>query len=102
MTRPTSPTAPTSAPPRRRRTARPGDRLSRLVAWWDRHQVPLYLAAILAGALLGLAVPWAAPALGASVTPVLALLLFATFLAVPSSTWHGRSPVPVSWSPCSW
>ncbi|MCM3847017.1 arsenic resistance protein [Pseudonocardia sp. DR1-2] len=57
--------------------------MSRLVAWWDRHQVALYLAAILAGALLGLLAPRVAPALAASVTPLLALLLFATFLAVP-------------------
>ncbi|MFI7131804.1 arsenic resistance protein [Nonomuraea sp. NPDC050153] len=54
-----------------------------VVAWWDKHQIPLYLAAIVAGALAGPAAPQAAPALEHAINPVLALLLFATFLAVP-------------------
>ncbi|WP_045743660.1 arsenic resistance protein [Actinoplanes rectilineatus] len=49
----------------------------------ERRQIPLYLVAIAAGAVTGLVVPQAAPALGHAVTPVLALLLFATFLGVP-------------------
>ncbi|MEU1734189.1 bile acid:sodium symporter [Streptosporangium sp. NPDC020145] len=56
---------------------------SRVLAWWDKHQIPLYLAAIAVGALAGLAAPQAAPGLEAAINPVLALLLFATFLAVP-------------------
>ncbi|KQQ41878.1 bile acid:sodium symporter [Nocardioides sp. Leaf307] len=54
-----------------------------LVAWWDSHQVALYLVAILGGALLGLAAPRAAPSLENAINPALALLLFATFLGVP-------------------
>ncbi|WP_245155144.1 bile acid:sodium symporter [Nocardioides sp. 1609] len=56
---------------------------ARVVAWWDRHQVPLFVAAIGAGVLAGLLAPAAAPTLERSINPVLALLLFATFLAVP-------------------
>ncbi|GII77473.1 arsenic resistance protein [Sphaerisporangium rufum] len=57
--------------------------MSRAVEWWDEHQVPLYLAAIASGAVIGLAAPRFAPALERTINPVLALLLFATFLAVP-------------------
>ncbi|MBI9113730.1 arsenic resistance protein [Sanguibacter suaedae] len=55
----------------------------RVVEWWDRSQVPLYLASIALGAVAGLAGPGLAPALGHAITPALALLLFATFLGVP-------------------
>jgi ACR3 family arsenite efflux pump ArsB len=54
----------------------------RVTLWLSRHQVLLYLAAIVAAVVVGLVVP-AARALDALVTPVLALLLLATFLAVP-------------------
>lgn len=61
--------------------------LDRAVVWWDRRQVPLYLAAILLGAVVGLAAPGIspglAPALEHAIEPVLILLLFATFLGVP-------------------
>lgn len=60
-----------SAPPRRA-----------LVAALERHQVALYLAGIAAGAVVGWAVP-GADAWAVLVEPVLALLLLATFLAVP-------------------
>ena len=50
--------------------------------WAERHQVVLYLAAIALAVLVGWTVPTAS-VLGVAVTPVLALLLFATFLAVP-------------------
>ncbi|MFC6259280.1 arsenic resistance protein, partial [Kocuria oceani] len=50
--------------------------------WVERHQVAVYLGAIAAAVLVGWAVP-GAPALAPAVTPVLGLLLFATFLAVP-------------------
>ncbi|MEV6344293.1 arsenic resistance protein [Actinoplanes sp. NPDC051851] len=53
------------------------------VEWWDRRQIPLYLAAIAVGAVVGLAAPGAAPALEHAINPVLGLLLFATFLGVP-------------------
>ncbi|MFF4418394.1 bile acid:sodium symporter [Streptosporangium sp. NPDC001559] len=57
--------------------------MSRAVEWWDRRQILLYLAAIAAGAFAGLTAPRIAPALEHAINPVLALLLFATFLAVP-------------------
>lgn len=57
--------------------------MNRLVSWWDTHQITLYLAAIAAGATLGLAAPGLAPTLEHSIEPVLMLLLFATFLSVP-------------------
>ena len=62
---------------------RPPDRLRSIVEWWDEYQVPLYLAAIVLGAFVGLAAPGAAPTLEHSINPVLAMLLFATFLDVP-------------------
>jgi len=49
----------------------------------ERHQVAVYVAALTAGATLGLAAPSSAGAAGILVTPVLALTLFATFLGVP-------------------
>jgi len=49
----------------------------------ERRQVPLYLAAIAVGAVMGWLVPAVAPALAVSITPVLGLLLFATFLGIP-------------------
>ncbi|NYF15452.1 ACR3 family arsenite efflux pump ArsB [Microbacterium sp. AK009] len=52
-------------------------------AWWDRHQVWLYVAAIAFGVVVGLVLPAAGPTLSLATTPVLALLLFATFLGVP-------------------
>lgn len=55
--------------------------MHRVVQWWDRYQIPLYLAAI--GAGVGLGVPQLAPTLEHSIEPVLMLLLFATFLGVP-------------------
>lgn len=55
----------------------------RLVEAWDRHQVPLYLAAIAIGAAAGLLAPQLAPTLEYAIEPVLMLLLFATFLGVP-------------------
>lgn len=57
--------------------------MRRTVQWWDRHRIVLYLAAIAAGAVLGLVVPQVAPTLERAINPVLALLLFATFLGVP-------------------
>lgn len=56
---------------------------SRAIAWGERHQVALSLAAIGAGAAVGLLVPEVAPVLEPSITPALGLLLFATFLGVP-------------------
>ncbi|NUL48848.1 arsenic resistance protein [Cellulosimicrobium funkei] len=55
----------------------------------ERHQVPLYLAALLAGAGVGLGVPAVAAPAGQAITPVLGLLLYATFLAVPFARLGG-------------
>ncbi|MCM6762500.1 bile acid:sodium symporter [Rathayibacter sp. ZW T2_19] len=63
--------------------------MSALVAWLEHRQIPLYLAAIAAGAALGLLLP-AAHGLEVAIEPVLALLLFATFLGVPFAA-IGRS-----------
>ena len=52
------------------------------VAWLERHQIPLYVLAIIAGVAIGLAVP-GAPGLEVAINPVLALLLYATFLGIP-------------------
>ena len=54
-----------------------------MVRWGERWQVPLYVVALGTGCLLGFSAPRAAPALGASVTPVLGVLLFVTFLGIP-------------------
>ncbi|MUN64685.1 arsenic resistance protein [Kocuria sediminis] len=48
----------------------------------ERHQIALYVVAIAAGLAAGWWIP-GAPSLEAAINPVLGLLLFATFLAVP-------------------
>jgi len=57
--------------------------MSHATQWWDRHQVALYLAAIVGGGVVGSLAPVVAPGLSLAITPVLGLLLFATFLSVP-------------------
>lgn len=49
----------------------------------ERHQVPVYLGAVLAGVVVGLAAPGTEDALGAAISPVLGALLYVTFLQVP-------------------
>lgn len=49
----------------------------------ERHQVALYLVALGAGALLGLGIPAIGRPAESLITPVLGLLLYATFLGVP-------------------
>lgn len=49
----------------------------------ERHQVWIYLAAILAGLFLGMTLPGLAGPLGLLVWPVLAALLFVTFVQIP-------------------
>lgn len=51
-------------------------------SWMERHQVALFLAAILCGAGVGVAVPGSV-ALEYAIEPVLGLLLFVTFLSIP-------------------
>ncbi len=65
--------------------ARHAESVSNLVAWWERHQIALYLAAIAAGVMVGLLAPGAAHPLELAINPVLGLLLYATFLGVPFS-----------------
>ncbi len=55
----------------------------RLAEAAERRQVPVYLVTIAGALLLGLAVPGPARGLEPAVEPVLAVLLYATFLAVP-------------------
>lgn len=57
--------------------------MQRMVAWWDTRQVSLYISAIVFGGVLGVVAPGVAPTLSAATNPVLAVLLFATFLGVP-------------------
>lgn len=61
-----------------------------VVQWWDTHQIALYLLALAVGAAVGLTAPSAAPAFELAVTPILIVLLYATFLAVPFAA-IGRS-----------
>lgn len=53
------------------------------VEWMERHQVLLYLAGLAVGAGVGLALPAVAAPAETAILPVLALLLYATFLGVP-------------------
>ncbi|MER5354495.1 bile acid:sodium symporter [Kitasatospora sp. NPDC002551] len=51
----------------------------------ERHQVAVYLAAMALGGLLGRLAPGAGPGLEHAINPVLAALLFVTFLQVPAA-----------------
>ncbi|GJF05537.1 arsenic resistance protein [Pseudonocardia sp. D17] len=55
----------------------------------ERRQVPLYVGAIAAGVVVGLLAPAAGPGLATAVNPVLAALLFVTFLQVPARELAG-------------
>ena len=52
----------------------------------DRHQAPIYIVAILIGALAGWLLPGATSPLSAVMNPALAALLYVTFLQVPISS----------------
>ena len=54
-----------------------------LVAAMERHQVAVYVAAMATGALVGWTVPAVGPGLEHAINPVLAALLYVTFLQVP-------------------
>lgn len=60
----------------------------------DARQVPLYLGAAAAGALLGLAGPAAGARLDAALYPALALLLFSVFLHIPLVHLRGALAAP--------
>ncbi|AZH79061.1 arsenic resistance protein [Microbacterium sp. Y-01] len=53
------------------------------VEWMERWQVPLYLAALVVGAGIGLLIPAIAHSAELAINPVLGLLLYVTFLGVP-------------------
>ena len=53
------------------------------VEWMERQQVPLYLAALVTGAGIGLLISGVAAPAELAINPVLGLLLYATFLGVP-------------------
>ena len=53
------------------------------VEWMERNQIPLYLAALVFGAAVGLLVPAVAHPAELTTIPILGLLLYATFLSVP-------------------
>lgn len=50
---------------------------------WERHQVAIYLTALVGGLALGALLPGASPALEVAVEPAIASLLLVTFLGVP-------------------
>jgi ACR3 family arsenite efflux pump ArsB len=50
----------------------------------ERHQVPIYVGAIVAGLLVGSVAPGAGAGLEIAINPVLGLLLYVTFLQVPA------------------
>lgn len=56
-----------------------------LVARMERHQVTVYVGAMAAGAVAGWAAPAAGPGLEHAINPVLAALLYVTFLQVPAA-----------------
>ncbi|MGN7226440.1 arsenic resistance protein [Dietzia maris] len=60
------------------------------VEWMERHQVSLYLAGLVLGGVVGVLAPAVAGPAGLAIQPVLALLLYATFLGIPF-TRIGRS-----------
>ncbi len=58
-------------------------RIGTFAAWMERHQIALYLAAIVAGGAVGFVAPnWAGP-MELAINPILGLLLYATFLGIP-------------------
>lgn len=54
-----------------------------IIEWMERHQILLYLAALMLGTAVGLLLPAVARPAELAIYPVLGLLLYATFLGVP-------------------
>lgn len=54
-----------------------------MIQWFERHQVALYVASIGVAVIVGLTVPGIAAPAETLINPVLALLLYATFLGIP-------------------
>lgn len=61
------------------------EQVRRLVAGMERHQVAVYVAAMGIGAVAGWAAPALGPGLEQAINPVLAALLYVTFLQVPAA-----------------
>ncbi|WP_390883728.1 arsenic resistance protein [Kocuria carniphila] len=57
--------------------------MDRVIQWFERHQVALYVASIGVAVIVGLTVPGIAAPAETLINPVLALLLYATFLGIP-------------------
>ncbi|GAB06514.1 ACR3 family arsenite efflux pump ArsB [Gordonia amarae] len=57
----------------------------RLVAWMEHRQVPIYLAAMVVGGVVGFAAPGSGSSLEHAINPALAGLLYVTFLQVPAA-----------------
>ncbi len=51
----------------------------------DEHQVGVYLTTMTVGAVLGLTAPGLGPGLEHAISPLLAALLYVTFLQVPAA-----------------
>lgn len=67
-------------------TAPAGSGIGRAVESAERHQIAIYLLALACAVLLGLVAPRTGPTLEHAIEPVLATLLYATFLQVPFTT----------------
>src|SRR5699024_12678720 len=61
-----------------------------LVQWVDREQAWFYLLGLGLGAVVGLSVPAVAPVAETTIVPLLALLLYATFLGVPFNCFRSE------------
>ena len=57
--------------------------MKRVVEAWDRFQIPLYITALIAGALVGLQWPGSTGGFEIAINPALMALLYATFLGIP-------------------
>ncbi|MDO5373079.1 MAG: arsenic resistance protein [Corynebacterium glutamicum] len=57
--------------------------MKRAVEAWDRFQIPLYITALIAGALVGLQWPGSTEGFEIAINPALMALLYATFLGIP-------------------
>jgi arsenite transporter len=76
----TSPGGWATSPKRTKQSSSP---VARIVELAERHQIAIYLLALAGAVALGITAPGTGPALEHAIEPVLALLLYATFLQVP-------------------
>lgn len=54
-----------------------------MIAWLEKNQILMYLAALVGGSIIGLSVPQSSVVFEPAINPILGLLLYSTFLAVP-------------------